>query len=213
MDTTTVRREWSATIVSLFPDSDECVFPLIERAIDKEVGPPSYLLSFFSVSRFNPRRPRFLLYTHSVRGTAVAGGVAHGGPSGRIRGLHQTPGSAGAPHQGNHEGVRLPANRKPNGVLHNNPNRLTVALTFWPPLSRYCAFVSFSPCRSCSFLRFQRKCCSVAHRRFASPGVLIGPIRRRSWREALTRWLEACSEKMFKAVLEVIEDSPKCPTL
>jgi hypothetical protein len=27
--------------------------------------------------------------------------------------------------------------------------------------------------------------------------------------EALTRWLVACAEKMFKAVLEVIDDSPR----
>ncbi len=31
--------------------------------------------------------------------------------------------------------------------------------------------------------------------------------------EALTRWLVACSEKMFRAVLDVIKDSPRSTSL
>ncbi|ELR13461.1 GTPase-activator protein for Ras family GTPase [Acanthamoeba castellanii str. Neff] len=109
MDATTTRREWSAAIAALFPESDECVFPLIERAIDKEVASTACEAQLW--------REESLMFQ---------------------------------------VGKTIRANSSASDWLYTN--------------------------------RAKKK------------EDLEG--------EALTRWLVACSEKMFKAVLEVIDDSP-----
>lgn len=117
MDTTTTRREWSAAIAALFPESDECVFPLIERAIDKEVASTACEAQLW--------REESLMV--DLVGEFVRAASAK-------------------------------------------------------PLAKLAPLV--------------REIMKEAKKKEDLEG------------EALTRWLVACSEKMFKAVLEVIDDSP-----
>jgi hypothetical protein len=187
------RREWSAAIVSLFREGDECIFPLIIRAIDKELAStctfPQYLssLSAFLFTPYScwtlrdhltclPAASEELLWREETLVVDLVGEF--------VRTTSAQPLALLAPS------VREVAKEY---VTHFRK---------WPPL--VLLILSRYPLRGFGL--------TPPHPLVTTNHLLVHATGRVKKKEDLAdRWLVASAETMFKAVLDGIEDSPRWP--